>query len=232
MHPQLFILNITDGTLSGVYEADGRPALDIVPDAWLLSGRRTFPAQIRIRKTGIDGRIQFKASRGRQPDGEIVAANMVTKSGRMTDPEHVALLERLLLASMPANHRPDRLARTAAAAAQRSAAAPATAPALAPAPAAQEAFDGFMFVADDSTVSECIAAEMFGNEEAMLATMRRIGPTTLLFIHNRTTEEVHGAFEGTGPASANIRPGFVTGSAQIKVRRTQPSSQYSTITPT
>ena len=53
MQPQLFILNITDGTLSGVYEADGRPAHDIVPDAWLLSGRRTFPAQIRIRKTSI-----------------------------------------------------------------------------------------------------------------------------------------------------------------------------------
>ena len=95
-------------------------------------------------------------------------------------PERIKTIERLLLASMPAARRPDRTVR----------------PTAVSTTVAEAQFNGFMFVADDSTVRQCLAAGIFGGGEPMLATMRRIGPQTLLFIHNQVGSWVHGSVGG------------------------------------
>ena len=55
----LFLLNIESRQVLGVFFAEGRVAMDIVPEAWKQTGNgRSFPAQIRVRR----GPVVYKAT--------------------------------------------------------------------------------------------------------------------------------------------------------------------------
>mmetsp|Transcript_21054 Transcript_21054/g.27388 ORF Transcript_21054/g.27388 Transcript_21054/m.27388 type:complete len:1208 (+) Transcript_21054:2-3625(+) len=74
----IFLFNFSDGTLSGAWVADGRPAMNIIPTAFSSPNRPTsrFPAQLRVKKaTNFIENLQSPSSSSSSSFGYVNSNN-------------------------------------------------------------------------------------------------------------------------------------------------------------